>query len=144
MSKESEELELFHYGVKGMRWGVSRAPGSGKASRAERKEKKAKLKALDKASFERDRADKKVSIERAREDIYSGKARAEYKQAKAKYKEERQVIGKREARKTLQKAADEYTKTWLTSQEAKDGKELVQQLLIGAAIDNTVSKRRTS
>lgn len=40
MSKESEELELFHYGVKGMRWGVRNSPIEGVSRSTARTAKK--------------------------------------------------------------------------------------------------------
>lgn len=110
---------LAHHGVKGMKWGVRK-------SRAE-------LRALDKASRATDKAKRAKEIQSAR-DRYNKSARSNYKAAKAEYKEARHVIGKREAKKILNKVKEKNVKDWETGSQYKNGKEVAGAVLLGVGI----------
>ncbi len=119
----NEDEFLEHYGKKGMQWGVktqksySKNRALNKASRAKDKQKKTdamnvtRERLRPKAAPARNkstssgrkaaRADRTADIDRARERINSGAARADRKAARAQYKQDRTSMGSREARNIL-------------------------------------------
>lgn len=120
MSEMSREDALAHFGVKGMKWGV-------------RNEHRSQMRALNKESRARDKAARKDAIETARARIATGQSRKELKTAKEQYKRDKNVIGSREAKKTLRIAKDKYAQEQETARLAKDGKEIARDLLISYA-----------
>jgi len=115
----SPEEVLEHFGTRGMKWGVRRSQHS-----------------MNKASRQRDRAARNASIDQARARVASGQVRREYKAAKAKYKRDRQIVGRREARKTLNSTRSKLNSEYRLSQQAKHGSETVTTVmaLAGATV----------
>ena len=117
---------LAHYGVKGMKWGVSKS----------RSEKKAKVAAYKETKSQHKKATKEVyrkNIDKARASLDDKEAQAYA--AKREYKAVKKTEGRRsvEAFKAKQqwvKAADELTKTEETARQLRDGKEMAVALLV--------------
>jgi hypothetical protein len=116
----SREDALAHFGVKGMKWGV-------------RNEHRSQMRALNKESKAKDKAARKDAIETARDRIKTGQSRKELKDARAQYKLDKNVIGSREAKKSLRAAKTKYAQEQETARLAKDGKEIARDLLISYA-----------
>jgi hypothetical protein len=128
-----QEIEDFisHYGKKGMKWGA-------------RKQFGAKNRALNKASRDKDRRarDKQIDLARSRtrsDKTFAArigltdtgsKSHTEYKQAVAKFKQDREKVGSREARKVLNKAAKKRVNDIQNARLAKSGKETVLSVLV--------------
>lgn len=135
----TEDEFLEHFGVKGMRWGQRKAEGSGSGGSdaggggrrpkltADGREKKSgkELRALNKESAKRDVAKNDADIDAARTRIASGENRKAYLEAKARYKSDKHVIGRREAAKAYQAVKDKNLEDYNKSQEAKSGRETV-------------------
>lgn len=123
----TEDEFLEHFGVKGMKWGQTRSGmtlpnGQTVATRSDRR-------AMDKASKKADTAANNSAIDAARGRIASGKNAQAYKDAKAQYKMEKLVIGKREAAKAFQKVKDKNIADYDKSSEKKSGRETVMAVL---------------
>jgi hypothetical protein len=120
---------LEHFGVKGMKWGKHTARPEGAKTRSE-------LRSLDKASKLKDRADNDSAIDAARARVKSGATRQDLKDAKAAYKSDKQVIGKREAAKAYNAVKERSYADLAKSEEAKSGKEKVTAVLltVGSAV----------
>lgn len=118
------EDSLTHYGVAGMKWG--KRTRSGGTSNKE-------LRSMDRASKRTDKAARDTEIDAARDRFKSGENKARIKEAKATYKAEKHVIGKREARKTLNVVRNDLMADYATGQLAKSGKERALSL-VGASV----------
>jgi hypothetical protein len=115
----TEEAYLEHFGVKGMRWGVSRANrGMNKASRA--RDRATIDKQIDKA---RARTEGTSRLARLGIGDKGSKSHTEFKGAKAKYHQQKYDIGTREARKALSKARDKRVNDLEFANLAKSGRE---------------------
>ncbi len=144
----NQEVEVFleHFGVKGMRWGVIT-------------ERRANNRALNKASRARDKAsppkyiappkklplfskEAKRSIDKARDNIKSGKTAHDYKTAKFQYKKDKLELGSREARKTLKKAKAKKFSTYETARQTRDGGEYVMKMFNNIANDLNRERER--
>ena len=119
MATDVDEF-LAHYGVPGMKWGQRRAHAK-------------EMRSLDKASKKKDKAERSDKIDAARDRFRSGQARAEYKQAKAEYKAQKNVIGKREAKKILNEVKEKNLADYETGQQYKNGKEIAGAIALGVA-----------
>lgn len=115
MAQVSTEDFLAHYGVKGMKWGERRAHGKA-------------MRGLDRESKEKDKVKRRRTIDKARERVQSGEGKQAVKDAKQQYKADKNVVGKREAKKVLNKAREKYAKDVETSKQLRDGKEVVAYL----------------
>ena len=142
-TEEETEDFIAHFGVKGMKWGVTKGDSGSSSSSSSsggsvktRKE----LRGLDKASRKNDKVARNASIDAARDRV-KNTASGELKAAKAAYKAERMVIGKREARKALNKVRDDQLKDYKLANETKHGREFVTTLLIGAAASLVLDSR---
>lgn len=116
----NEEIDAYflkHYGTKGMRWG-------------QRKQNRA----MNKASRSKDKAKLDKKIDKARGTLASGKAKADYKSAKAQYKLDKQTMGSREARKILNKTKYKNMELQQTAQLAKSGREKTLAILATAGL----------
>lgn len=112
----SDAPVLVHYGVKGMRWGERRA------------HRKA-MKALNKASVAKDKAEFNRQVDAARARVAGGKTDRAYASAKAKYKHDKNVIGKREAKKALHAAREKRHNDIMMAQQTKFGRETTHAML---------------
>jgi len=104
---------LEHHGVKGQKWGIqniSRQHQINKASRA----------------TDRVKRNNEIDAARAR---YNTSARTNYLKAKDQYKVDKLVVGRREAKKALQKVKNKNFEDALISQQAKSGKETTTAIL---------------
>ena len=141
-----ENSFLEHYGVPGMKWGQRKAT-SIKTNRELNKKSKAKDKAEAEKAFNKKRKElrpkkqktfdtstpegktaykkaREKDIDRARERIKSGAAKADLKEAKSTYRATKTDLGSREAKKILR---TERANTQLDSyraSELRDGKEV--------------------
>ena len=122
---------LAHYGVKGMKWGVTRSTYKG-MSKSERKAQKTK------------------NIEGARKRIGSGENRTKYLKAKANVsvakaqlkkaeasRSSEEIISKRKegleaSKKVLRSVKDKNADDYRSAYSTKNGKELATSLLLGA------------
>lgn len=135
----SKEDAIAHYGVPGMKWGkrgakaTSDSGGSGAPSMGGGIDKQ-RLKALDKQSKAADKADRLNTIDSARSRNLT--ARKDWKAAKQTYKADKAVLGKREARKALNKVREQQLKDQETASQLRDGKEVA--LYVVAAIGVSV------
>lgn len=139
---------LEHVGVKGMHWGQRHAQNRAlnRVSREKDKAQKAKdfievrkqlrpkqsTKNFDLSTKEgrkASRAARAENIQRARDRINTGAARADKKEAKAQYKKDKIEKGSREARKILNAKKNELASDWVTSRQAKDGFELAGMII---------------
>lgn len=131
------ETELAHFGVKGMHWGQRKAEssgGSGGGGSAGGVKTRKELKGLDKASRKADNEKRNSEIDTARQNIKSGANRTKYLDAKAKYKADRLVVGKREAKKAFNQVKNENIADAQKAQEYKSGKETVGAILGTVAV----------
>lgn len=110
---------LAHYGVPGMKWGQRRAHAK-------------EMRSLDKASKKKDKAERNDKIDAARERFRSGQAKADLKNAKAEYKTQKNVVGKREAKKILNAVKEKNLADYETGAQWKSGKETATGLIAGA------------
>lgn len=119
MSKESESLELFHYGIKGMKWGVVKKDSSGDSGSSKTKRKAEKREA--KAQNFESKADRyKVRASELKAALDASTRRSD----KKAYSELLNDVQKAEARATSDAAAVRAGK--MTS--------LQKKVLVGAAI----------
>lgn len=129
----SKDDAIQHYGVPGMKWGKrgskasSDSGGSGGPKFGGAIDKKA-LKNLDRQSKEKDKAERSAAIDKARFD-YNTKGRSRYLEAKATYKRDKHVIGKREAKKAFDKVKAQNLEDYAIGSQAKDGKEATKAIL---------------
>jgi hypothetical protein len=107
-----EDYYLEHFGVAGMKWGQRRAQN----------------RALNRASRQRDREKQFKEVTRARQNIKSGKTKADFKKAKSQFKQDKVNLGSREARKILNKAKEKRISEISKSNEAKNRKEAALML----------------
>lgn len=124
-----EEVDDFleHFGVKGMHWGVRKGPDNGVNTRQLNRESRAR----DKAARQVLRAKHERRVELARKRVQSGKLKDDLKKAKAQYKKDKHIIGRREAKKALNKVRNKNFMEVQKSREAKNGKEAAAAVLIG-------------
>lgn len=120
---------LEQAGVKGMKWGVRK-------SRSE-------LRDLDKATKARDRDERDASIDAAR-DRYKNTARSNYKEAKATYNEQKFIVGKREARKALDKVKQQNIDDYTEGSQYKSGRETVTAVVATVAAVVVISALKTA
>lgn len=133
---------LQHFGVLGMKWGV-RSSGSGKGGGG--KTQLQKLKEKEAARKYQAKLDRNAAIDAARARVSSGAWRQDRKAAKAQYKAEKSVIGRKEARRILREKRRTLNSEYNLSQETKHGRETAEAILwaVGAgAIGGTVSAVR--
>lgn len=133
----SEEDFLDHAGVKGMKWGHRKAAGPKLGPDGKPQKTRKELRALDKASIGRDKEklkkdlaanDKEIATARAK--VKSGENAKMFADAKAKYKIDKKVIGKREASKALEEVRTKTLATYAKSKEAKSGAEATAAALV--------------
>lgn len=125
------EDDLAHYGVAGMKWG-KRTRSGGTSNK--------QLRSMDRQSKKNDRAARDGEIDAAR-DRNKTVNRGKLKEAKATYKSEKHTIGKREARKTLNKVRSDVVSDIQTAQLSKSGKERALAMTgagVGALLVGTI------
>jgi hypothetical protein len=83
------------------------------------------MRGLNKASRQRDRVERNASIDQARARVASGQLLRDYKSAKTKYKRDRHIIGRREARKTLNNTREKLNTDYELANQTKHGSETV-------------------
>lgn len=120
LSDEQIDEYFEHHGTKGMKWGVRRAARRGN-------------RALNKASRHKDSQNFEKSVDKAREHFRSGKAKEEWKTAKAQFHQDKVTLGSREAKKILNKTRTKQREQAILSQQAKNGKEVAGILLASFA-----------
>jgi hypothetical protein len=113
---------LAHYGVKGMQWGVRRQKSRGELRALNRQSRK-NDRASAKAAVVKARTDRDKEIDAARTRVNSGQTRQDLKAAKAQYKSDKGVIGKREAKKKLVDARIKAHTDMDTARQVKSGAE---------------------
>ena len=120
---ETNNLDEFfeHHGVRGQKWGI-------------RNEQKAHLRSLNKTSKADTKAKRISEIDAARAHFKSGNAKQDVKDAKAKYKADKMVIGKHAAKQTLLKTRASNNEQWAKANKIKDGKDLAKHILKAALI----------
>lgn len=111
-----EELELAHFGVKGMKWGVIREKLA--ESSAARQQNRKLNKEFRKA--ETKKRDDEIDAARER---YAESARKNYLDAKAQYKVDKKTIGTAAARAKFDKVKQKNIDDAETANMAKSGKE---------------------
>ncbi len=123
-----EEVDAFleHFGVRGMKWGHRKNP-----HRAEMRKLNKESRARDKVENRALRDKHQRRVELARQRVSSGKLKTDLKKAKAQYKVDKNVIGRREARKALNKVKNKNFMEVQKSREAKNGKEAAGMILLG-------------
>lgn len=104
---------IEHYGVKGMKWGVR---------------KSRRLPVGSKEARKRD-----ASIDKARENIRTGKSAERLQRAKTAYRHDKVTLGKKEAKRQLNKAKLKNVQELQKSLTAKDGKEFTTMLIADLA-----------
>jgi hypothetical protein len=131
---------LEHHGVKGQKWGVRRA---------EKKAARQQNRMLNKASREKDIAQRNAEIDAARARFKSGQARADFLNAKAQFHQDKVTMGSREARRILNETKMKNIQDGQVAQQAKSGKETAAVVLlslgaiaIGALATSGASRRR--
>jgi len=124
-----DEGYFEHHGVKGQRWGIEN----------HQRKSRAELRSLDKKTKKRDNArdNREIDAARAR---YKTSARSNYKAAKAQYKIDKHIIGKRQAKKSLNKVKEKNFKDYQTASQTKHGKETAAAILVvsGAVLVHTL------
>lgn len=145
IQEDAEFLE--HFGVKGMHWGVHKVESAvqktvksvkrnhelNKASRAREARRLAKPPdnlGKSPSIFSKNHV---KTVETARFEVNSGNAKKRLRMAKKQYKLDKQKIGSKEARKILRTHKNTYYSTVSKAREAKNGRELVDQILTDAA-----------
>jgi len=123
LQKDIDWLE--HHGVKGQQWGVRRA---------QKKQAKARNKALNKASRSKDFKEFEGTVDAARARRKGGAIKQERKAAKAQFHQDKAKVGSREARKILYEKRNKLSEEVAVSHQAKNGKEVAGTILAGAAI----------
>lgn len=146
---EAEYLE--HFGKKGMKWGQRKDrratfKANKKATKAKEAEKKTaelnvlrkklappkKFKTFDTSTPEgkaKAKAYRVQQIDRARERLNSGAARADFKDAKAQYKKDRVEVGRYTAKQAFKKVKQTNITDYHISQQIRDGKELTAHII---------------
>lgn len=127
-SSTSVDEFLEHYGVPGMKWGQRKASAINR-NRQLNKASRKKDKATFKSNVSKAKETHAKEVDKARTYVNSGKAKADWKAAKAQYKKDKVEIGSREARKIKAKAAKKRIDAINKSQETRDGKELAQKII---------------
>lgn len=120
-NKEDIDDFFAHFGVKGMKWGVSRSDAS--LARANNR-------ALNAASKARDKKAHSTGVQKARNRTENGKAKERYDKAKAEYVQNKTKMGSREAKKILNKAKSKIYADIDKASEYKDGKEAAQAVAL--------------
>jgi hypothetical protein len=128
--------DIFHVGVKGMKWGVRKA-GARKLAAVKKNRK------LNKASRAKDRAEFEKEVDEARGKVFSGQLRRDLASAKKEAKAKKSEIGSREARKIVAKQKKLNEETRQKASQFKNGKEAAAGLLIVIGTD-LVSSRISS
>jgi hypothetical protein len=124
---------LEHYGVQGMKWGIRkdkflRNRELNKASRAKDKAFPPKFTPTKKAPAPYSEKYKK-NIDKARENIRTGRTDYDYVKAKFDHKKNKSELGSREARKILKKAKVKRVAELQTASQVRDGKEAAIKLI---------------
>lgn len=105
--------DLAHFGVKGMHWGVRRSsPSGGGSAPPTRKQRRA----MDKAALARQKTERKTAISVNDAEIRGARARvgeahANIQAAKAKFKDNKRMLGKVTAREILDKTTQKDYET---------------------------------
>jgi hypothetical protein len=125
--------ELFHSGVKGMKWGHHKAQPSGSTTAGPSNRQ------LNKASRQADKAKRKTDSaefnKKVDSDIDAARARLaghgqQLKEAKTQFKQDKQKVGSREARKKLNEVRTQVAVDREIAQWAKSGKETRNAVLL--------------
>jgi hypothetical protein len=122
-----EELELAHFGVKGMKWGVIRE------KLAESSAARQKNRALNKEFKKAETKKRDDEIEAARE-RYHSTARKNYLDAKAQYKIDKKEIGTAAARAKFDKVKQKNIDDAEVANMTKSGKETAIAVLAVAGL----------
>lgn len=117
----SEAYFLEHFGTPGMKWGVRK-------NQAERKARAEQFKRTRKANAKR----YERRVEKARANVKSGEPKAAMLRAKADYHVNKEVMGRKAARRVLYKARKKPYNEIQLSKQAKNGKEMAGQVLLAA------------
>jgi hypothetical protein len=127
---------IAHFGVKGMRWGVTRADNKAKNKAYKAEQKKARAKEVEEITRIREGAAKihAQRVDKARERVNSGKTKAAYKQAKADYQKNKAELGSREAKQILRRAREFKMNEIATARQIRDGKEASRAILLNTGI----------
>ena len=130
LSDEDRDF-LQHYGVKGMKWGVRRSQAQldRAAGRSSKKSARKESRRKNKEQRKEQQAERSRSISKARKDLREGVPQQRVRDAKKKYKQDKQRIGRKEARKILNKERDRLISDLELAQEPRNVLEAIESAI---------------